>query len=503
MRTRSRKEDSKTRSKSSRATTTPDKKGNDSVAGLHQAIGNQGVLELLQAKLKVSQPQDSLEQEADQLAEQVASSGGTGSELRELLGADLDSVRIHTGPEAEEAADLLDARAFTVGRSIVFGRGEYSPGTGEGQRLIAHELAHVGQQAHGETQVQREPKDKDKAAEPKTPHDRMVVERAKQRLALLQKFVDEYAVREGRQLRAKREREATLPKREKMDLEGFDPFAEIQKRGKLEEQHIAALNTRPLQIDISESEVTFRVKFQVRFEDEKMESKFTELKSSIERGIEMVWNQTLTGEVFGGRKFSIKPEITKVSKKAPRDLNYWLITVRETDTGPVNYPGCALDQPPPDTPTSVTDPLCDGGVMSIPPSHISKPDILGHELLHLFGFVDRYMMQTVMMPGKKPRVVLESTRKTGGRPDPLGADTGKVLSEDLAFLFDRLGVYEKEESRGLDVLRQLESQGMGLGLVLAEIHRQEEIIQLGYDPNSLIKPRQDFTDKMIQQAEDL
>src|SRR5262249_2600511 len=41
------------------------------------------------------------------------------------------------------------ALAFTVGRDIVFGRGQYSPGTFEGRRLIAHELAHVVQQSGG------------------------------------------------------------------------------------------------------------------------------------------------------------------------------------------------------------------------------------------------------------------------------------------------------------------------------------------------------------------
>jgi hypothetical protein len=40
----------------------------------------------------------------------------------------------------------LGTHAFTAGRDIVFGEGEYSPNTAEGQRLLAHELVHVGQQ---------------------------------------------------------------------------------------------------------------------------------------------------------------------------------------------------------------------------------------------------------------------------------------------------------------------------------------------------------------------
>lgn len=41
----------------------------------------------------------------------------------------------------------VNALAYTVGRDVVFGNGQYIPGTVSGQRLLAHELTHVGQQA--------------------------------------------------------------------------------------------------------------------------------------------------------------------------------------------------------------------------------------------------------------------------------------------------------------------------------------------------------------------
>jgi len=41
----------------------------------------------------------------------------------------------------------VDARAYTVGRHIVFGEGQYAPGTSSGRRLLAHELTHVVQQS--------------------------------------------------------------------------------------------------------------------------------------------------------------------------------------------------------------------------------------------------------------------------------------------------------------------------------------------------------------------
>jgi hypothetical protein len=53
---------------------------------------------------------------------------------------------VHSDEAAARSARSLDARAYTVGRDIVFGAGQYAPETERGQRLIAHELAHVAQQ---------------------------------------------------------------------------------------------------------------------------------------------------------------------------------------------------------------------------------------------------------------------------------------------------------------------------------------------------------------------
>ncbi|CAG0995837.1 hypothetical protein GEOBC_02640 [Geobacteraceae bacterium] len=62
------------------------------------------------------------------------------------FGYDFSQVRIHAGPEAAESARALNAHAYTVGRDVVFGAGEYAPGSDSGRRLIAHELTHVVQQ---------------------------------------------------------------------------------------------------------------------------------------------------------------------------------------------------------------------------------------------------------------------------------------------------------------------------------------------------------------------
>lgn len=63
------------------------------------------------------------------------------------FGHDFSRVRIHDDSRAAESARALDALAYTVGRDVVFGRGQYSPGTGEGRSLIAHEMVHVVQQS--------------------------------------------------------------------------------------------------------------------------------------------------------------------------------------------------------------------------------------------------------------------------------------------------------------------------------------------------------------------
>jgi hypothetical protein len=62
------------------------------------------------------------------------------------LGHDFSGVRLHTDARASESAAAVNALAYTVGRDVVFGAGRYSPNTPDGQRLLAHELAHVVQQ---------------------------------------------------------------------------------------------------------------------------------------------------------------------------------------------------------------------------------------------------------------------------------------------------------------------------------------------------------------------
>lgn len=140
-------------------------------------------------KLAVSNSRDASEQEADRVAEQVLADAAddkvmaappqlqrsttqfTGNidaapaavgevlanpgmplepalrrEMERRFGYDFSQVRVHCGPGAEESARDVRAKAYAAGNHIVFGAGKFAPSTYSGQRLLAHELAHVVQQ---------------------------------------------------------------------------------------------------------------------------------------------------------------------------------------------------------------------------------------------------------------------------------------------------------------------------------------------------------------------
>jgi peptidoglycan hydrolase-like protein with peptidoglycan-binding domain len=140
----------------------------------------------IQAKLATEQADDPLEQEADRIAERVTGAEATGhaephgaavpvpapapaaaqaqpgpageldsgaplerplrARMEGRFGHDFSDVRVHTGTAADRAARSFGALAYTRGRDVVFSGGQYAPHTPSGQRLLAHELAHVAQQ---------------------------------------------------------------------------------------------------------------------------------------------------------------------------------------------------------------------------------------------------------------------------------------------------------------------------------------------------------------------
>jgi hypothetical protein len=143
---------------------------------MQRALGNRGVESMLrtrlEARLSVGPAYHHFEDKADRVAERALRASpaehampqagrpclqGSGQPLppstraffEPRFGWDLGDVRVHTDGDAAAAARSLRAQAFTRGRDIVFGAGEYAPNTTAGRSLLAHELAHVVQQARG------------------------------------------------------------------------------------------------------------------------------------------------------------------------------------------------------------------------------------------------------------------------------------------------------------------------------------------------------------------
>jgi Domain of unknown function (DUF4157) len=75
---------------------------------------------------------------------------GVAGKLSGTLG-DLSDVRVHTDDTADRLNRSVSARAFATGTDVYFAKGEYSPGSASGDKLIAHELAHVVQQRGAST----------------------------------------------------------------------------------------------------------------------------------------------------------------------------------------------------------------------------------------------------------------------------------------------------------------------------------------------------------------
>ena len=72
--------------------------------------------------------------------------GATRAYFEPRFGHDFSRVRIHADARANESAQSVNALAYTVGRNVVFGAGQYQPDAASGRRLLAHELTHVVQQ---------------------------------------------------------------------------------------------------------------------------------------------------------------------------------------------------------------------------------------------------------------------------------------------------------------------------------------------------------------------
>ncbi|MDB9315301.1 DUF4157 domain-containing protein [Spirulina sp. CS-785/01] len=75
--------------------------------------------------------------------------------LEQAFGTDFSPVRIHTDGKADQLNRSINSVAFTTGKDIFFKQGAYQPRSRNGQTLLAHELTHIWQQNPLKSTIQR------------------------------------------------------------------------------------------------------------------------------------------------------------------------------------------------------------------------------------------------------------------------------------------------------------------------------------------------------------
>jgi hypothetical protein len=97
----------------------------------------------LNESISISQVNDPLESEANAAAERAMRPRQTRMAMPQW---DFSRIRVHADARAAQSAREVSALAYTIGEHIVFAANRFAPNTQAGQRLLAHELAHVIQQ---------------------------------------------------------------------------------------------------------------------------------------------------------------------------------------------------------------------------------------------------------------------------------------------------------------------------------------------------------------------
>jgi len=82
------------------------------------------------------------------------------------FGHDLSRIRVHADRRAAESARAVEALAYTVGKDVVFGAGQYAPHSPAGRKLLAHELTHTLQQGASAAPALRRQPEPAKPAKP-------------------------------------------------------------------------------------------------------------------------------------------------------------------------------------------------------------------------------------------------------------------------------------------------------------------------------------------------
>jgi hypothetical protein len=316
---------------------------------------------------------------------------GTRAFMEPRFGQDFSGVRVHTDGKAAEAAGAVQAKAYTVGNNVVFGSGEFSPGTAEGQRLLGHELAHVVQQGNSSlATLQRQPAGDDI-------DDTAVLERElkskKSERAMLARMLDELQKKSAED--AYERRIATPSKNERLGPMPDGPMDDLTRK----------VLQNKLKIVKTQDGYILQIHFEISYLGRNDEDGGSRARSDIPRlgkAISNAWTVHFSKGHYAGKEFRVEPQIQFRSNTSKPDVAALQMIVRRDPKG---------------------DTIGDTyhGEISINPKDIEGSDVItvAHELHHLFGWWgDTYRVPAEEQRKKHPQD--PASQYLVGRPDALG-----------------------------------------------------------------------------------
>lgn len=359
-------------------------------------------------QMKAAGPVNAGRMEAPPIVHEVLRSPGepldaaTRAFMEPRFGQDFSNVRIHTDARAAESASAVQARAYTAGQSVVFGAGEFSPRTHEGQKLLGHELAHVVQQGNSSlATLQRQPAGDDI-------DDTAALERE------LQSKRSERAML-ARMLRDLEEKKAEDVNRRRIETRSKDQEAKLKAgaqsggtfRGFMSAATLELLHNK-IDLVTTADGFTLKIRFEISYEglnDKEGKARAASDIPRIEKAISDAWTANFTKGHFTGKKFRTEPHIkfrSNTDKSSDAALQLIVRRERKGDSFLVGgAPGMSTE-------------------ISFNPKHLEGDSVItaAHELYHVFGAIDAYYIPDEKERKRAPQGA--GSQYVVGRSDPAG-----------------------------------------------------------------------------------
>ncbi len=230
----------------------------------------------------------------------------TRAEMEDSIGADFSGVRLHTGSEAAQMSNELNAQAFTHGKDIYFNEGKFNPDTSAGKHLLAHELTHTVQQNEEiRNQLQRAPNPPASDKKSKIDFDNSTI------------FIEKLY----------------LPKLKSRNKSVIGSTATRKKGYKREDSYVAsAASSDKAQDEVWKSYVEPKVKTQV----EKITKKAADQKAfdSSSNSYYLVWGSI---KLIGSKETIVKNSLVPLWNKHGKASAYDVDHIKELQLGGANY----------------------------------------------------------------------------------------------------------------------------------------------------------------------